>query len=46
MDSLTIPGGGRRVSQGMGEDTVQWDTKATGWEAEDPVFSPGADNYL
>lgn len=22
------------------EDTVQWDTKATGWEAQDPPFSP------
>lgn len=26
---------------GEEEDTVPWDTKATGWEAEGPVCSPG-----
>lgn len=38
----SISDGSRRVSGGDGEETVQWVTKFTGWEAKDPVFSPGA----
>lgn len=30
------------VVGGWWEDTVQWDTRASGWEAEGPVFSCGA----